>query len=183
MQPFLKKALDKESCKKFIQKNISETTNILDDFDKLKDQGGFVLAPRKSYENYTVYAVGRTNSGNAKLLFNYNPNPFPAKSFISAYVATRVLVSTLIHELIHLTKDGGSDWELAERFYKSGLDKKPPPKIEDYAPGGDKSKLTPELIYKFAADSSSYWDKHLDSACLPTDEEFKQWWQNWGLEK
>jgi len=174
LRPFLEKALLRDSCSGFIKAH-ADGVDVLGGFDALLAKPhGFVQVARKSAEGYATFAFGTFANNNAQVYFNHNPNPWPAKLPIGPYIAYRLLVVTLIHEIIHLY--GADDNAMARRLFAAGVTPKPAPDPKAYP-------ITADGMRRYAFDSSNAWAPYLSKACLVPDEEFRVWWQtlDWGV--
>lgn len=140
-------------------------------------QGGLVEVLRKGTDPVAAFAIGSIADNNARIEFNYNPNPYPAKNLNVAYTTTRMLVNTLIHELVHLVKGGGHDFEMHSRVFAGGDTKRVPRGADEFDKFG-RSKNGDGTSYAFEA--SAGFNDALLPACLPTHKEFNKWWLTGG---
>jgi hypothetical protein len=174
VRPFMELALNRDSCKAFIEKYVGGD-DLLAAFDKVLGQGDVVQVPRKERDPYSAFATGSLEKGTAQIQFNFNPSPWPSDNLGIAYTRTKMSVLTFIHELIHLAR-GDGDFEMAVETYAGGDSRKPPPNREDFDPITGRNSQGHTLGY-----ASSYaWKDSLSVACLPPDREFKIWWQTGG---
>lgn len=177
LKPFLRQALDRPSCKAFIEKYVGGA-DLFEAFEKLLEQGGMVQVPRKADDLYSAFAIGTVDDKTARIEFNYNPNPYPTRDLRGAYVQTRMLVLTLIHELIHLVKAGGGDYEMHKKLFAAGVTTRPVPNPLDYDPKTGKSKSGDGTT--FSGTASAGFSDGLNPACLPPTEDWKKWWATAG---
>ena len=178
VRPFLKLALERDSCKQFVQKYVG-AVDLLDAFDKLLEQGGLIVVPARPGEPQAAFAIGLIQNKTARIEFNHDPNPYPAKVQISAYIGTKNMVSTLIHELIHLIDGRNHDSAMATRIADGGDNKNPLPQKDDYDKFGKRKDGT---AGNYVFDVSNFWNTPLRSACNPSDEVFRRWWHLGGDE-
>lgn len=109
------------------------------------------------------------------IAFNYSEvSPYPAKFAISGYIRTRMIIKTIIHEIIHI-ESGLDDAELSKKLYEAGVIKTPPPpSMKDFV--AENPNRTAKEVNAWILSHSKYWGAALDNNCLSSDEEFKKWW-------
>jgi hypothetical protein len=174
--PYLDLALKRDSCKDFLKKYVGGA-DLLSALSKVREQNGIYERPLRPKEPYAAYAMGKISAKKAGIEFNHNPNPYPIKFLVSGYIATKSMVHTLIHELIHLVDEGGHDPEMARRVIEGGDSLATLPNVKDFDKYGN-AKDGSGTNYTYL--TSKIWNDVLHHACDPSEQEFKKWWASGG---
>jgi len=178
VKPLLEKAVNRPSCKAFIEQ-FAGGADIGALFGKVRKQGGFVYIERKAGDKDVAFQTGSIEQKTAQIQYNYRL-PFPSEpgkkyTELGFFIATRMLVITLIHELIHASNDKLHDYEMGRRLFEAG-------KIKEN-PNVNIKGMTKEEARKATFNASDKWSNVLRSECTPSDQEFLDWWKNWGLDE